>query len=593
MGDLLKDLAGVGSGLSTAGVTAGATVGSGGMKLVGNAAMDVADDVVQSQAEEFLWDLAQSVVDGTQMIFHMIVSLLLQLSEPQVTGEFIYTMGGRIFFISLPLIVAFAAIRIIGASLRAQALTGARDAFLGAGVSVLGTVALVPLTAVAVRAVDAVANGMITATLSDGEEFVDDVMAAVVQLGTMMGNTVSGAEVSGPVQPWEVAAGGAITTSLICIAAGGLLLVSCLVIGLALVARNMLLYIVIVVGPLCLSGIAWEPTRRWASVWLGWMVALIFTKLAIVVVMGLGVLAVTSTIQSGEVSADPLPGLTTVLSGVLMLILAAFMPIACFALFGWMGEAGVRELQGAADGAQGMLTSAPAAALSASQSAGGRLSSLLESSGSDKGGDAGLAGGGTGGADGAADAAMTAQTGAGAGAAVGTTAATGGLAAGAVVAAEAANGVKDAGEEVADGVKENIGGAVSETTETGGESSAGAPSATGGGGEQPFTWEQPAPGESTENGGSAAPAVAEGPVSGEGSAEAGSVPSDVSPGEVPESSAPVDAAPPVEQTPLSEPAPVPADTGAAPEATVGEAPPAPVSAPLEVPVTGENAEGGK
>ena len=63
-------------------------------------------------------------VDGTQIIFHMIVDLMFQITAPQVTGEFIYTMGGRIFFISLPLIVLFAAMRIIAASLRAQALDG-------------------------------------------------------------------------------------------------------------------------------------------------------------------------------------------------------------------------------------------------------------------------------------------------------------------------------------------------------------------------------------------------------------------------------------------------------------------------------------
>lgn len=571
MGDVLKDIAGTTWKLGGVPVTAAGTVAGGGMDLVGDAAKDAAADAIQGKAEEFLWDLAQSVVDGTQVLFHLTVGLLLQMTEPQVTGEFIYTMGGRIFFISLPLIVAFAAIRIIAASLRAQALTGARDAFLGAGVSVLGTVALVPLTAIAVRAVDAVANGMLRATLSDGDEFVNEIMEAVVQLGTMVGNMVAGEEISGPVQAWQVPAGGVITTALICMAAAGLLLLASLVIGLALVARNMLLYIVIVVGPLCLSGIAWAPTRRWASIWLGWMVALIFTKLAIVIVMGLGVLAVTSTIQSGEVTSDPLPGLTTVLSGIMMLILAAFMPVACFALFGWMGEAGVRELQGAANGAQGMLTSAPAAALSASQSAGGRLSSLLEGNGSGKGGDAGLAGGDSGGGDVATEAATTTQTGANADAAVGTTAATGGLAAPAVVAAEAANEVKETAQEVADDVKDNIDGAVSETTETGGDGSANVPSGgTGDGGEQPYFGEQTAPGEGTEGGGSTAPVVADEPMGGEGPA--------------PTEPAPGDSPPPASQPPLSEPAPEP---------TVNEAPPAPVSAPLDVPVTDENSEGEK
>lgn len=589
MGDLLEDLAGAGVKLGGGIVSAGATVVGGGLSLAGNAAKDVVGGVIEGKAEEFLWDFAQAVVDGTQVLFHLIVDLMLQLSEPQVTGEFIYTMGGRIFFISLPLIVAFAAIRIISASLRAQALTGARDAFLGAGASVLGTVALVPLTAVAVRAVDAVANGMITATLRDGDEFVDQVMAAVVQLGTMVGNMVGGAEVSGPVQPWDVAAGGVIATSLICIMAAGLLMIACVVIGLALVARNMLLYIVIVVGPLCLSGLAWGPTRRWASIWLGWMVALIFTKLAIVVVMGLGVLAVTSTIQSGAVSADPLPGLTTVLSGVLMLILAAFMPVACFALFGWMGEAGVRELQGAASGAQGALTSVPATALSAGQTATGRLSALLDGgSGSGQGSSSGLVGGeagGDSGGDGSSDTA--AET--GKGAAVAATAGTGGLAAGAVVASEVASEAGEAGEGVADGVQESIGGAVSETTETGGDGAADASSTVGG--EQSYSSEGPAPGESAGDGGSSAPVMSDVPMSGEGPAAGEPAPVEAPPGGT-ESSAPVDVAP-AAQMPLPEPAPVATDTGTSQEPVSWDFPPAPASAPLEVPVTGENAEGSK
>ncbi|MEE1616977.1 type IV secretion system protein [Brachybacterium sp. J153] len=593
MGDLLKDLAGgAGTLVGGPGTALGTVVGGNAspLNLVGNAAQDAIGDAIEGKAEEFLWDLAQSVVDGTQVLFHMIVDLMLQLSEPQVTGEFIYTMGGRIFFISLPLIVAFAALRIISASVRAQALTGARDAFIGAGVSVLGTVALVPLTAIAVRAVDAVADGMLRATLADGDQFVDEVMAAVVQLGTLVGNLVGGSEISGPISPWEVPAGGVIATSLICLAAAFLLIVACVIIGLALVARNMLLYIVIVVGPLCLSGLAWGPTRRWASIWLGWMVALIFTKLAIVVVMGLGVLAVTSTIQAGAISADPLPGLTTVLSGVLMLILAAFMPVACFALFGWMGEAGVRELQGAASGAQGALTSVPVTALSAGQTATGRLSSLLDGGGgSGQGSSSGLVGGEAGGdSGGGGDADTAAET--GKGAAVAATAGSGGLAAGAVVASEVASEAGEAGEGVADGVQENIGGAVSETTETtktDGDGPAGASSTAGG--EQSYSAEGSAPGESAGDGGSSAPVMSDVPMSGEGPAAGEPAPVEAPPGGT-ESSVPVDAAP-AAHMPLPEPAPVATDTGTSQEPVSSDFPPAPASAPLEVPVTGENAEG--
>lgn len=561
MGDGLLDLAkGAAKGVTGGVASAAGTLGGSDLNpisAVGDAATRAAGEAIEGKAEEFLWNLAQDVVDGTQIIFHMIVDLMFQITAPQVTGEFIYTMGGRIFFISLPLIVMFAAMRIIVASLRAQALTGARDAFVGAGASVLGTVALVPLTSLAVQAVDAVADGLLSATLADGDEFVDSVIEAVVAVGTVVGNMTDGQTIAGPISPWDVPAGGLIVTAVICLLATGLLLVACVIIGLALVARNMLLYIVIVVGPLCLSGLAWEPTRKWASIWMGWMVALVFTKLAIVVVMGLGVLSITATFESGEITADILPGLTTVLSGILMLVLAAFMPVACFAIFGWMGEGGVRELQAAASGAGGMMASVPSSALSAGQSAGGRLSSMINGAGGGDGGGGSsspglVGGGGGGGAEGAAPMAEAAP-------AAGATVATGGLAAGAMVAGEVASEVGDvaeeAGEAVADATEDTIDGAVSDTTGSG----------------DGYSYEQPAqdessPGDSGNDSGG--PSVGGGPADEPGPTDA---PAD-------EPAAPTNLPAPADP-PMDRPAP--------------EEPPAPADAPPAPPAPGDDMGGGQ
>lgn len=570
MGDLLEDLAG---GVGPVAGGPGAVLGSAtrdGLEAAGEKVSERVASEAQSQTEEFLWDLAQSTVDGTQFFFRLMFDLLLRMTEPQVTGEFIYTMGGRLFFISLPLIVAFAAMRIIAASLRTQALTGARDAFLGAGASVLGSIALVPLTAVAVRAVDALANGLMHATLKDGDEFVDQVMAAVVQLGTMVGNTSAGEIVgAGPIAPWDVPAGGVIITALTCTLACGLLLLSCLVIGLALVARNMLLYIVIVVGPLCLSGLAWAPTRRWASIWMGWMVALIFTKLAIVVVMGLGVLAVTATIQSGEVAADPLPGLMTVLSGVLMLVLAAFMPLACFALFGWMGEASVREIQNAASGAQGALQSVAASGLSAGQTSAGRLSSMMQggSGGGDAGGSEGLVGGsGSGDSGGGTGGGDLAQAGAASGHPA------------AAVAAVAAQKVGETGEAavstVKEGIEDTVEDTVSETTDGGGaEPSSGGAEQSASHEENP--WVDAGRGLGSEGGGDPSPPseAVQPPADGGSLEEAAPAPVDR-----PESGVPLPADVPVpEPAPPAAPAPEQLDAP-------WEAPPAPID---------ESPEGGR
>lgn len=353
-----------------------------------NAAADAAGDKVT----EFLWDLAQSAVDGTQYVGRAVMELLMTATKPQVDGQFIYDMGGRVFFISLPLIVLFAALRIAIDSVRAGALVGAGEAFVGVAGSVLGTMALVPLTGIAVQAVDGAGEALMDATMDDADGFVDDLMDSVVDFGTVIGNMVGDSPLSGPVAQWQVPASGLLATVVICLLSVVLVVISFLIIGLALVARNMLLYATIVMGPLCLSGLAWKPTRRWATKWLSWHGALIFTKLAIVVVMGLGVLAIAEPMASGGDSdlTDYIPAFATMLSGILLLIMAGFMPIACFALFGWAGEQALGAVSGAAMAATGMLTRAPEKALKETgQAAKDRLGSLL--SGSDS--NSGLAGG--------------------------------------------------------------------------------------------------------------------------------------------------------------------------------------------------------
>ncbi|MDN5685863.1 MAG: type IV secretion system protein [Brachybacterium sp.] len=468
VGDLL------GKGVKTAGEAAvDGAVGSPAADVAGQAARDSVGAALSSQAEKFMWDFAQNAVDGTQVVFHYVIDLLLKFSAPNITGEFIYTMGGRIFYISLPLIVLFAVIRIIADSLRARALAGAQAAFLGAAGSVLGTVALLPLTSLAVRAVDAVADGMLTATLQDGDQFVDDVMTAIVQFGTVVGNKVAGEEVSGPVVAWAVPVGGAMATALICCACIAVLLFSCFIVGAVLVARNMLLYLVTVIGPLCLSGLAWEPTRRWASIWLGWMVALIFTKLAIVIAIGLGVLAIAEPGITGE-EGDVLAIFATVLAGILMLILAMFMPLACFALFGFMGEAGVRELSEAAGGAQGVMKSVGESALQSGQTAKGRLGSVLEKATGGGGSSSGMVPAPSGGDD----TGSTEQTGPADGATTGGSNSGSSAAGSAIAASESGGGPQESGTEQTSAVPG--GGEETSAVPGGGEET----SAVSGGGEQ-------------------------------------------------------------------------------------------------------------
>lgn len=483
-------------------------------KGVGGYVADQVTQVAEDQFTEFLWTAVQSLVDGTQVLFRFIVQLLLMMTHPQVEGEFIYTMAGRIFYISLPLIMLFAMLRIISDSIRAKALAGTHGAFFGAAGSLLGTIMLLPLTALGVSALDGVAGGLLGATLGDGDRFVDQIVSAFVSVGTVAGNIAGSTPISGPIAPWQVPAGGIVAAAIIIGVSTFVLFLACLSIGLALVTRNMLLYIVIAVGPLCLSGLAWKPTRQWASKWMGWMVALLFTKLAIVVVLGLGVLAILHPgVKDG--GSFILTDLVTMLAGLMMIILAAFMPVACLSLFGWMGEFAVREISGAGMAAQGFMSRVPAHAVDAGQGAIDRVRSIVNKSASSGGssGDPGLVGGaestaGSGGAGGSASAVGSgagasggglvqgAAGASGAGGAAG--GAVGGAATGAVGSAAAAAGpvglaaaavvgavgaVKSGAEAVADATKAQIASGVSELTGSDAGGEAGSSSSSNGGGE--------------------------------------------------------------------------------------------------------------
>jgi hypothetical protein len=482
-----------------AGKIAGIGTGSGGKvvgtvkevkdKGVGGAIADGIASEASDKVTQMIWEWTQAAVDGTQWLFRGIIALLLQMTEPQIDAPFIYDMAGRIFYISLPLVVLFAVLRIAVDSIRAKALAGGGGAFLGAGASVIGTIAMLPLTALAVGVVDRVADGLAFATLDDAEEFVDTVMENAIGLATLIGNlTADGKLPGGPLQPWEVPEKGMIATCVVCFLAVVLLLCSCVAIGLALVARNMLLYLVIVMGPLCLSGLAWRPTRVWASRFLSWMTALVFTRLAIVVVMGTGVLAVVEPVSEVGNIVEVGRMLTTVLAGVLMMVLAGFMPIACMLLFGWMGEGAVREISAAGMGAAAMLQSVPGNMLSAGQGALDRARSVLGDGAGGGGGGSGLVGG-----QGPAMAAAC-ETGAageaGAAGAAGAGAAGGPVALATVAAADAVAG---GGEDAADAVTGPAEEQTDELTREGQEGPAGGdgdPENAGSGGwEQPYSYD--------------------------------------------------------------------------------------------------------
>jgi hypothetical protein len=127
---------------------------------------------------------------------------------------------------------------------------------------------------------------------------------------------------------------------------GFLMIVGGIAVFAALLIRTLLLYAVVVTGPIAFLGLVWSPVRPWFRRWVTAVVALIFTKLGVVVVFGIGISALNNLTFDGGV----LEAIGRLLSGVVLMLIAAVVPIVAFRFFDFLGEETVTALHAGAQG---------------------------------------------------------------------------------------------------------------------------------------------------------------------------------------------------------------------------------------------------
>src|SRR5699024_9576680 len=111
----------------------------------------------------------------------------------------------------------------------------------------------------------------------------------------------------------------------------------------ALLIRTNLLYVMVVIGPIMLAGLPWKATHTWARRWFAIVIALVFTKFAVVIVMAVCAGMLTSPSTTNVTGADEPTTATLGLMGNfigagIMLTVAALTPVATFKFFDFLGE---------------------------------------------------------------------------------------------------------------------------------------------------------------------------------------------------------------------------------------------------------------
>lgn len=263
--------------------------------VVGRAA-GVAGDAVLATLGDGFARAAAAVLDA-------VFAAIATATTVDVAAPYVTRNAAALAAVALVIVVGLFVVQVATAAVRREP-AGLTRAVTGAAVAVLGAGAAGTITAALLAAVDALCEGIAalagTSITAAGRKLLD--VTVLAQLGNVPG---------GP--------------ALMLLFGLLFILGATLTLGTLLV-RQALIVIAVVVAPLAFAGATARLTGGWVHRWVQLTLALILSKLAIVIVfvVAVGLLGETS-------------GLGGLLSGLILLLVACLSPWACFKVLDFAG----------------------------------------------------------------------------------------------------------------------------------------------------------------------------------------------------------------------------------------------------------------
>ena len=237
----------------------------------------------------------------------------------QMSSATSISFGGANFELDLGIVSAIAAVVCIGLFIVQLVLSALKRDGTGIGRALRGLVVATVGCAVTLAALDLLLAA------------VDQLCAGVVSLATGDSIATLGTKIIEPAMFTGLMAGpGAILIlSLIAI-------VAVAVVWFALVVRKMLIIITAIFAPLAFAGGVADLSRGWVRKWLEAMLALVFSKLILILIFvtGLGVLGGLGS----SANAGGLSGITSDITGLLILLVAGLSPWMALKLVHFTGD---------------------------------------------------------------------------------------------------------------------------------------------------------------------------------------------------------------------------------------------------------------
>ena len=231
---------------------------------------------------------------------------LVDVTSPEYVSVYNILFGIAVF-----VMLIFFCLQLITGLIRRDPTALSRAA-LGLAKSVLGSFVVITLTALLLEIVDQLCIGIIQAAGETTESMGDKI--ALLAAG-LVGINIAAPGV------------GAIITIFL----AGLAIAAAAIVWLSLLVRKALLLVAIVFAPLAFSGASWDASRGWISKWAMFVLALILSKLVLVVIFLVAVTQVSAPISTDLASvSDPL-------AGIVLMALAGFSPYMVYRFLSFVG----------------------------------------------------------------------------------------------------------------------------------------------------------------------------------------------------------------------------------------------------------------
>lgn len=258
----------------------------------------------------FDW-LAGAMGNAAGWMFESVWKVFETTTMVDITSSEYTRVYNILFGVAVFVMLGFFMLQVIGAMIRREPAALPRAA-LGLAKSILGSFVAVTLLATALEIIDQLSIGIVHAAGTNMEQMGHRIGLLAAGLGTI-----------------SLAAPGA--GAIITIFLAGLAIGAAVIVWISLLVRKALLLIAIVFAPIALAGSTWDQTRGWVGRWATFVIALIVSKVVLVVIFLLATAQV-----SAPIDAD-LKSVSEPIAGVVLMLMAGFAPYLTYKAISFMG----------------------------------------------------------------------------------------------------------------------------------------------------------------------------------------------------------------------------------------------------------------